>query len=160
MSNTKNQSKNQNLKVTSIAALSEIGKGVPVELSGWTEETPFVARLRRASLSGMIKAGKIDNPLMAAAQRLYEGLKSRVNVPFEELIKMQRLVVSDALVEPSEAVLKEAGLELTEQQVNEIYNYAIGGAKALERFRNLTEGRNADTHGDTKQGEAERSAGD
>lgn len=158
--NNKNQSKNQNLKVTSIAALSEIGKGVPVELSGWAEDTPFVARLRRASLSGMIKAGKIDNPLMAAAQRLYEGPKSRVNVPFEELIKMQRLVVSDALVEPSEAVLKEAGLELTEQQVNEIYNYAIGGAKALERFRNLTEGRDADTHGDTKQGEAERAAGD
>ena len=158
--NNKNQSKNQSPKVTSIAALSEIGKGVPVELSGWTEETPFVARLRRASLSGMIKAGKIDNPLMAAAQRLYEGLKSRVNVPFEELIKMQRLVVSDALVEPSEAVLKEAGLELTEQQVNEIYNYAIGGAKALERFRNLTEGRDADTNGDTKQGEAERAAGD
>lgn len=158
--NNKNQSKNQSPKVTSIAALSEIGKGVPVELSGWTEDAPFVARLRRASLSGMIKAGKIDNPLMAAAQRLYEGPKSRVNVPFEELIKMQHLVVSDALVEPSEAVLKEAGLELTEQQVNEIYNYAIGGAKALERFRNLTEGRDADTHGDTKQGEAERAAGD
>lgn len=160
MSNTKNQSKNQNLKVTSIAALSEIGKGVPVELSGWTEDTPFVARLRRASLSGMIKAGKIDNPLMAAAQRLYEGPRSRASATFEELIKVQRLVVSDALVEPSEAVLKEAGLELTEQQVEQIYTYAIRGAKALEQFRALTENRDADTHGDIKQGEAEQTAGD
>lgn len=160
MNNTKNQSKNQNPKVTSIAALSEIGKGVPVELSGWTEETPFVARLRRASLTGMIKAGRIDNPLMAAAQRLYEGPRSRANATFEELIKVQRLVVSEALVEPSEAVLKEAGLELTEQQVEQIYTYAIRGAKALEQFRAFAEGRHADTNGDTKQGEAERAAGD
>ena len=158
--NNKNQSKNQSPKVTSIAALSEIGKGVPVELSGWTEDAPFVARLRRASLSGMIKAGKIDNPLLTAAQRLYEGSRSRACATFEELIKVQRLVVSDALVEPSEAVLKEMGLELTEQQVEQIYTYAIRGAKALEQFRAITEGRDADTNGDTKPGEAERAAGD
>ena len=160
MSNTKNASKNQNLKVTSITALSEIGKGELVELSGWAGDTPFVARLRRASLSGMIRAGKIDNPLMAAAQRLYEGPRCRANATFEDVIKVQRLVVKEALVEPSEAVLEEAGLELTEQQVEQIYTYAIRGAKALEQFRALAENRDADTHGDTKQGEAERAAGD
>lgn len=156
----KNQSNNQELKVTPIAALSEIGKGELVELFGWTEGTPFVARLRRASLSGMIRAGKIINPLMAAAQRLYEGPRSRASASFDELIKVQRLVVSEALVEPKEAVLEEAGLELTEQQVEQIYTYALRGAKALEQFRAVTENRDADTNGDTEQGEAERTAGD
>ncbi len=153
-------SKNQGLKITSISALSEIGKGVPVELSGWTEDKSFVARLRRASLTGMIRAGRIDNPLMAAAQRLYEGSQSRASASFEEIIKVQRLVVKDALVEPSEAVLEEAGLELTEQQVEQIYTYAIRGAKALEQFRAFTEGRNADQHGDAEQGETKQADGD
>lgn len=57
----------KNLKTTSAAALADIGKGELVELPGWTDDKPFVARLRRASLTGMIRAGRIPNPLIAAA---------------------------------------------------------------------------------------------
>ena len=146
--------------VTPVVNLSEIAKGVPVELSGWTDDAPFVARLRRASLSGMIRAGKIPNPLMAAAQRLYEGGKSKASATFKELIDVQRLVVSEALVEPSEAVLKDLGLDLTEQQVEEIYTYALRGPKVLEQFRALTQNRHADQHGDAESDTSERTAGD
>ena len=42
----------------------------------------------------MIRAGKIPNPLIAAAQKLYEGLnKSRVSATFEETAKVMRLTL-------------------------------------------------------------------
>lgn len=150
----------KSVTATSAASLADIAKGELVELSGWTEDKPFVARLRRASLTGMIRAGKIPNPLIGAAQKLYEGARSTAKPSFEETIKVQRMVVANALAEPKEAVLEEAGLELTEQQVAQIYAYAIQGPKALEQFRALTEGRHADSHGDAEQDEAERAAGD
>ena len=77
--------------ITNLAALEKAANGEIVTLPGWTEEQPFVARLKRASLTGMIRAGKIPNPLIAAAQKLYEGLnKSRVSATFEETAKVMR----------------------------------------------------------------------
>lgn len=149
----------KNLKPTSVASLADIAKGELVELPGWTEDKPFVARLRRASLTGMIRAGKIPNPLISAAQRLYEGARSSARVSFEETAKVMRMVVEDALVEPREAVLEEMGLTLTEQQADQIYMYAVQGPRALERFRLQSKRRDADSHGDDEPGEAQQPAG-
>lgn len=51
--------------ITNLAALEKAANGEIVTLPGWTVEQPFVARLKRASLTGMIRAGKIPNPLIA-----------------------------------------------------------------------------------------------
>ena len=121
--------------ITNLAALEKAANGEIVTLPGWTVEQPFVARLKRASLTGMIRAGKIPNPLIAAAQKLYEGSgKSRANATFEETAKVMRLVVEEALAEPTMEQLKAAGLDLTEEQADQIYLYAIKGAKVLEAF--------------------------
>ena len=40
--------------ITNLAALEKAANGEIVALPGWTEEQPFVARLKRASLTGMI----------------------------------------------------------------------------------------------------------
>ena len=117
--------------ITNLAALEKAANGEIVALPGWTEEQPFVARLKRASLTGMIRAGKIPNPLIAAAQKLYEGSgKSRANATFEETAKVMRLVVEEALAEPTMEQLKAAGLDLTEEQADQIYLYAIKGGKS------------------------------
>lgn len=126
-----------NLKVTTMAKLSDYAKGELLQLSGWNDDEPFVARLRRASLTGMIKAGKIPNPLIAAAQKLYEGPKSRAQPSFEDTAKVYRMVAEEALVEPSIAQLDAVGIELTERQCDEIYMYAIRGPKMLEAFRGV-----------------------
>ncbi|MEI3415124.1 MAG: hypothetical protein V8Q88_08140 [Christensenellales bacterium] len=42
--------------ITNLAALEKAANGEIVTLPGWTEEQPFVARLKRASLTGMIRA--------------------------------------------------------------------------------------------------------
>lgn len=150
----------KNLRATTVASLSDIARGELIELPGWTEEKPLVARLRRASLTGMIRAGKIPNPLIGAAQRLYEGARSRATADFGDAARVMRIVVHDALVEPSEDALEEAGIELTEQQVDAIYLYAIQGPRALERFRLQQSDHHADPSGDAEPGETEQSAGD
>lgn len=149
-----------NLKVTTMSKLSDYAKGELVELSGWNDSEPFVARLRRASLTGMIKAGKIPNPLIAAAQKLYEGPKSRAQPSFEDTARVYRMVAEEALVEPSIEQIAAAGLELTERQTDEIYMYAIRGARALEQFRALAAGTQPDQPVNAVQDPAEQAAGD
>ncbi len=148
------------LKLTNVTSLADFAKGELVELPGWTEDKPFVARLRRASLTGMIKAGKIPNPLIAAAQRLYEGGRSTAKASFEETAKVMRMVIDEALVEPKEAVLEEMGLTLTEQQADQIYMYALRGPKALEAFRAQQERRDLDSSVNAEPGEAQQPDGD
>lgn len=105
-----------------------------VALEGWEPDKAFVCRLRRSSLRGMITAGKIPNPLMAAAQKLYEGNSSRAVAKLEDMLKVMERVVEDALVEPRLSEIKEAGVELTERQFGAIFTYAQNGVKAIEPF--------------------------
>lgn len=146
-------------KITGITELAACVNGEVIELPGWTADVPLVARLRRASLTAMITAGKIPNPLIGAAQKLYEGNRSSAKPSFEETAKVLHLVVKDAMLEPTVEQITAAGLTLTEDQVNEIYFYATGGVKGLERFRALSANRQPDRSGDAKPDEAERAAG-
>ncbi len=121
--------------VTSIAQLKDMMKGELVTLPGWIKGQTVTFRLKRSSLQALVTAGKVPNPLLAAAQRLYEGADSRTRVKFDELVQTMRLVVSDAMVEPKLAELTDAGIELTEEQFAAIWQYAQRGAAALVNFR-------------------------
>ena len=99
--------------------------------------------------------------IIAAAQKLYEGLnKSRVSATFEETAKVMRLVVEEALAEPTMEQLKAAGLDLTEEQADQIYLYAIKGAKVLEAFRSQSANRQPDPSGDDVQAAPQQPDGD
>jgi len=139
--------KETQLKVTPIINLKKYADtSVVVELPGWEDDVTFCARLRRSSLRLMVTAGKIPNPLMGAAQRLYEGVASRATAKFGDSLEVMRLVVDDALVEPTLAQLTEAGVELTEEQFGLIFLFAQQGAQALETFRRQQ--RSADDNSD------------
>lgn len=121
-------------KITSIAALRRAAEKTEiVALNGWDGE-PFVCRLRRTTLRGMITAGKIPNPLLGAAQKLYEGAGSRANANIRDMLRVMELVVEDALVEPRYCELKDAGIDLTEEQFGAIFAYAQKGVQAIEPF--------------------------
>ena len=106
-----------------------------VELPGWEPDQTVKFRLRRSNLRGLVTAGKIPNPLLSAAQRLYEGSTSKSNASFADIVKVMTLVVDNAMVEPKFSDLTEAGVELTEEQFGLIWSYANRGAQALAAFR-------------------------
>ena len=127
------------MAVTSIEKLKKIAQGQEVELQGWDEE-PFVCVLKRPSFLGLVENGDIPNPLLHAAYILFNGSnnpKDQVNL--KEMNDLYRIIAKAAMVNPTYDQVVEAGLELTDMQLLEIYRFTQLGVKSLISFRTKQE---------------------
>lgn len=123
------------MAVTSIEDLKKIAEGQEVELIGWGDE-PFVCKLKRPSMLGLVANGDIPNPLLNAAYILFNGVKTTKDViNMKEQKELLTIMAKAAMVEPTYDDLEKIGLELTDAQLLEIYNYTQIGIKALTSFR-------------------------
>ena len=110
-----------------------------VVLPGWGDDDVFEVKLRRPSLLAMAASGAIPNELMAAAQKLFgEGFDAAM--PLDQLGRLLIAVARDAMVEPTFAQLDEQGVQLTDLQLAAIYSFAQSGVRALEPFRQGSNG--------------------
>ena len=141
--------------VTSIEQLKSACTPEIIELPGFDPDTAVYFKVRRANLRSMVKAGKVPNPLLAAAQRLYEGAESKAKTSFGEIVKVMNLVVGSAMLEPTMADLDDAGIELTEDQFGMLWAYSQRGASALIPFRGKPSRSPADPNGKGVEDEAE-----
>lgn len=125
--------------VTSLADLQNYAAGTVVQLPGFAEGQPFVARLKRPSMLVLAKSGKIPNTLMSTATALFNGDNSKLDSDNENLMSdmydVCRIICEASLVQPTLAEIESVGLSLSDDQVMAIFNYAQIGAKALESFR-------------------------
>lgn len=123
------------MAVTNIEDLKKIAEGQEVELIGWGEE-PFVCKLKRPSMLGLVANGDIPNPLLNAAYILFNGAKTTKDViNMKEQKELLTIMAKAAMAEPTYDDLEKIGLELTDSQLLEIYNYTQIGIKALTSFR-------------------------
>ena len=123
------------MAVTSIEKLKQLSQGQEVELQGWDEE-PFVCILKRPSLLGLVENGDIPNPLLHAAYILFNGSndpKDQINL--KEANDLYRIIAKAAMVNPTYQDVIDAGLELTDMQLLEIYRFTQLGVKSLISFR-------------------------
>ena len=123
------------LQITRIEDIQAIAGERIEEFAGWTDEQPFVAKVRRVSLLDMItQPGKIPNNLMGTVFDLYQksSLKGKDNSIIAETMK---LIVKECLIEPSVEQLDAASIQLTDLQITQIYLYAMQGVDALRPFR-------------------------
>ena len=129
----------EELKLTSIEELKKYANGTVVELPSFSEGQPFVARLKRPSLLSMVKQGKIPNTLLVRANELFVQTGAGFDVEeenmMEQMFDVLELMSSETFVEPTYDELKEAGIQLTDEQLMFIFNYAQQGVRALESFR-------------------------
>lgn len=125
-------------KVTTIYDLQEYSRGQIVKLPDFAEGQPFVARMRRPSLLVMAKKGKIPNKLLATATDLFNGGNSH-NANNDSILSdtydVCEAIAEAALVKPTMEEIKNAGLELSDNQLIAIFNYAQRGIEALNNFR-------------------------
>lgn len=126
-------------KVTSIEELKEYAKGQFVELPPFSEGQPFFARLRRPSMMGLVKGGKIPNELLTKANELFTNRATTAAAisdenMLSELLDIFEVICEETFVEPKYKDIKEAGITLTDDQHMFIFNYSQQGVKALERF--------------------------
>lgn len=135
------------LQVTPIQELQKVVCGEVIALPPFLPGTEFNARVKRLPMAVLVKAGKIPNPLLHKiydlfsdedfVERLENGsLEKGDETSLKEFNEFVDLVVKEALIEPSVAELQNVGIELTDKQKTEIFNYIQGGVNALSSFRN------------------------
>lgn len=123
------------VKVTNIEQLKKMAQGEVVELPGWTQDEPFYARLSRPSLQKMVAKGEIPNELLGVATDLFYQKKTDKKIDMKKLTSLQYKIVDVAMLEPTLEDVEKAGIELTDLQMIEIFNYTQQGVRALSSFR-------------------------
>lgn len=125
-------------QVTSLEQLKHYVNGNIVRLPDFAEGQPFVAKLKRPSILGMAKQGKIPNSLLVKTNELFVqsgSLDTEENSMMQEIYDVIDLIASETFVEPTYEEIKSTGIELTDEQMMFIFNYSQQGVKALESFR-------------------------
>ena len=123
-------------EVTSISQLNEYAKGQLVELPSFGEGQPFFARLRRPSMLALAKSGKIPNSLLATANRMFDSsLDTKSESMLKDFYMVMETILEAAFVEPTYQEIKNAGVQLSDDQLIFVFNYTQQGVRALDQFR-------------------------
>lgn len=129
------------LNITSIDELKKIAEGEIVELPEFDNGHKFVARLKRPSMLSLVQTGKIPNSLLTQANDLFvSGPNAMVSNKLDEnmlkdMLDIIEIICNESFVEPTFNQIKDAGVQLTDEQYFFIFNYSQRGVKALENFR-------------------------
>lgn len=127
---------NKQLEITPITTLKEYSEGEIVQFPPFSENMPFVARVKRPSMMVLMKTGKIPNTLLSTANALFSGeMKTNEENLYTEVLDVIEVLAEASFLQPTWAEIKEAGVELTDEQYTFLFNYIQRGVKALEPFR-------------------------
>ena len=130
---------NEVLRVTTISDLQSYAAGTTVRFPDFAEGQPFVARVRRPSMLILAKQGKIPNSLLNTAGDLFSkggsGLDSDNKDMLKDMYDICHVVCESALIQPTLAEIEGSGIELSDDQIQAIFNYTQTGVKALNSFR-------------------------
>lgn len=129
----------ENIKVTSIDQLKIMSGGEIVKLPPFIQGQDFYAKLRRPSMLKLVQSGQIPNSLLRTANMLFSGGVNeeldRDDEFMKDMFDLIDVLAGAVFVEPSWSELKQAGIELTDEQYMFIFNYTQEGVKQLEPFR-------------------------
>lgn len=123
--------------ITTMADLREQNVS-EVIISGFRTGTQITVQLRRPSLMQLVVHGDVPNPLLGTASKMFKGeaeVQSDDGPAFKSLAEMMHIVCTAALVQPTMQELQDNGLSLTDQQMMDVYNYAVAGVTAYKPFR-------------------------
>lgn len=129
----------EQLAITSTEELKQYAQGEVVVLPPFAPTQPFVARLKRPSLLAMAKNGKIPNELLVKTNELFINDGTAANASDDNMLKeifsVIDTIAGEVFVQPTYEEIKEAGIQLTDEQMLFIFNYTQTGVKNLENFR-------------------------
>ena len=85
------------------------------------------------------KNGKIPNELLVKTNELFMNDGTAVNASDDNMLKeifsVIDTIAGEVFVQPTYKEIKEAGIQLTDEQMLFIFNYTQTGVKNLENFR-------------------------
>lgn len=131
------------MRPTTVDELRKYASGAVIKLPNFADGMPLYVRMRRPSMLDMIASGKIPNPLASIAASLFakggRAIDAQDPGQVKELVDIFHIFCEVSFVEPTYQQIKEAGLELNDEQLVFVSNYIQGGTKALEHFRRKSE---------------------
>lgn len=124
------------LEITSISDLQKYSGGSIVKLPSFGVGQEFVAKLRRPSMLMLMKNGKIPNTLLSKATQLFENSEQLFSneSSMQEVYDIMEIMCEATFVEPSYKQIKDAGIELTDEQLMFVFNYSQQGVNAIAPF--------------------------
>lgn len=129
----------EDLKITSVSDLHIYGQGKVVRFPDFAEGQPFVARVRRPSMLVLAKQGKIPNALLNSANELFanggSGMDADNPKMLSDIYDVCEVIAEAALMQPTYAEIKQAGIQLSDNQMMALFSYTQNGIRALESFR-------------------------
>ena len=124
--------------VTTIDQLKVMAGGEIVKMPPFIEGQDFYAKLRRPSMLKLVQSGKIPNSLLRTANMMFsgevEGELDRDDEFMGDMFDLIDVLADSVFVEPSWSDMKQAGIELTDEQYMFIFNYTQKGVQAIEPF--------------------------
>ena len=127
------------MSITTLADLQNYAAGTVIRFPDFAEGQPFVARVRRPSMLVLAKQGKIPNTLLTAAGELFSKGGAGMDADNENMLSdvygVCEVIARASLIQPTYDEIKQAGMELSDDQIMAIFNYTQNGVKALESFR-------------------------
>lgn len=127
------------MQITSITDLQSYATGTVVRFPDFAEGQPFVARVRRPSMLVLAKQGKIPNSLLTQAGELFTKGGAGIDADNENMLSdmydICHVICEAALIQPTLAEIESVGIELSDDQMQAVFNYTQAGVKALESFR-------------------------
>lgn len=129
------------LKVTSLEDLKKISNTDIVELGEFDNGLMLTVEMKKLNVFNLVKSNKLPNSLLNMGTELV----GNPAVIFAKLVDEDPKVVKDAL-SMTEIIMEQTFVnpkykdivkvvELTSDQINSAVTYAMGGMKALEKFR-------------------------
>lgn len=132
------------MQVTSLQELKQIAEGEIHEFPGFTDDKPFVARIKRYSLIGLATSGKIPNPLMANAQQIFDNARNSMSAEKKltkkeekEIKDLENILLHEALAEPTYKDILDLGIDLLPIQKALIIEASQGDVSRLKHFRSV-----------------------
>lgn len=107
-----------------------------INISSYDGRETMSVIVKRPSILTLATLGKIPNPLLAAATKLFEFAPKSEIPSIKEIGEILHIVAEASLINPTYEEIKD---QLTDNQLMEIYHYAKGGADGLEYFRIVRE---------------------
>lgn len=127
------------MAITPFETLLTLAPTQPEELtiSGWYGGEPVTVRVKRPNFYHLLARGAVPNPLIPVVQKMFvHGLDVHdVAGADGEFARALLVIAEETLAEPTMEQLRDAGIELTDDQLLEIMIYATSGARALAAFR-------------------------
>lgn len=132
----------RNLKVTTLDKLKTVNSTQIVELGEFDNGVMLTVEMKKLNVLKLIKNKMLPNNLLSLGTSLVDNpaaiqqeIAAGNTDGVLQALEMADVILENTFVEPKYTELRELGIELTTEQLNNALIVAMSGAKALEKFR-------------------------